>query len=220
LTIKKEHTILYRGWLDDMDVELFPTEPRTVTTAMGRSVEARQIAIIPLQPAKKEGEPVVIGAWVVESATWSKGKAPMIRNLRRRFLARPTIPMAHTARKPRMINLVIGRDSPKVFPEWAQEARYRKDDFVLCNIPFSPGQVVYGYAQENINWVNKLDNSEDGLKPQFRNLAKGEKRAKSAARPAVARLLGRESMGSNASQSPLQGLPDGVSGERPHCPSS
>jgi hypothetical protein len=70
--------------------------------------------------------------------------------------------------------------------------------------------VVYGYAQENINWVDKLDNPEDGLKPQFRNLAKGKKRAKSAARPAVARFLSRESTGSNASQSPLQGLPDGV----------
>jgi hypothetical protein len=117
-----------------MDVELLPTEPRTVTTAMGRPVEARQIAIIPLQPVKKEGEPVVIGAWVVESATWSKGKAPMIKNLRKRFTARPTIPKAHTARKPRMIDLVVGRDSPKIFPELAQEARYRKDDFVLCSI--------------------------------------------------------------------------------------
>ncbi len=109
-----------------------------------------------------------------------------------------------------MIDLVIGRDSPKVFPELAQEARYRQDDFVLCNIPFSPGQVVYGYAQENISWVDKLVNPEDGLKPQFRNLAKGKKRAKNTARPAVARFLSRESMGSNASQSPLQGLPDGV----------
>ncbi len=152
----------------------------------------------------------MIGAWIVESATWSKGKAPMIKNLRKRFVARPTIPKAHTARKQRMIDLVIGRDSPKIFPELAQEARYRKDDFVLCNIPFSPGQVVYGYAQENISWVDKLDNPEDGLKPQFRNLAKGKKRAKSTARPAVARFLSRESMGSNASQSPLHGLQDGV----------
>jgi hypothetical protein len=158
---KQEHTILYRGWLDGMDVELLPTEPKTVTTAMGRPVEARQIAIIPLQPVKKEGEPVVIGAWVVESATWSKGKAPMIKNLRERFMARPTIPKAHTARKPRMIDLVVGRDSPKIFPELAKEARYRKDDFVLCNIPFSPGQVIYGYAQESIHWVDSLDNPED-----------------------------------------------------------
>ncbi len=125
-----------------MDVELFPTEPKTVTTVMGRTVESRHIAINPLQSVKKEGEPVVIGAWVVESATWSKRKAPMIKNLRRRFVLRPTIPMAHTARKPRMMDLVIGRDNPKVFPELAQEAQYRKDDLVLCNIPFSPGQVV------------------------------------------------------------------------------
>ncbi len=87
------------------------------------------------------------------------------------------------------------KDSPKIFPELAQEARYRKDDFVLCNIPFSPGQVIYGYAQESIRWVDGLDNPEDGLKPQFRNQAKGKKRAKSTARPAVARFFSRESMG-------------------------
>jgi hypothetical protein len=63
---EQEHTILYRGWLKDMDVELLPTEPKTITTAIGRTVESRQIAIIPLQHPKKEGEPVVIGAWVVE----------------------------------------------------------------------------------------------------------------------------------------------------------
>jgi hypothetical protein len=173
-------------------------------------VETRQIAIIPLQPAKKEGEPVVIGAWVVESATWSKGTAPMIKNLRERFVARPTIPKAHTARKPRMIDLVVGRDSPKIFPELAQEARHRKDDFVLCNILFSPGQVVYGYAQESIRWVDSLDNPEDGLKPQFRNQVKGKKRAKSTARPAVARFFRRESIESSAGQSPHHGLQDDV----------
>ena len=81
---EQEHTILYRGWLKDMDVELFPTEPKMVTTAIGRTVESRQIAILPLQSAKKEGKPVVIGAWVVELATWSKRKAPVLlpENLR------------------------------------------------------------------------------------------------------------------------------------------
>ena len=207
---KQEHTILYRGWLDDMDVELFPTEPRTVTTAMGRPVEARQIAIIPLQPVKKEGEPVVIGAWVVESATWSKGKAPMIKNLRKRFVLRPTIPMTQTVREPKMMDLVIGRDNYKVFPELAQEAMYKKDDLVLCNIPFSPGQVVHGHAQKCINWVDGLDNPEDALKPQFKNSVKGKGRAKSKARPVMARLLSGESTGSSACQFPLQGLPDGV----------
>ncbi len=72
-------------------MELIPTEPRTVTPSLGRSVEARQIAIIPLQPIRKGGEPVVIGAWVVESSTWSKGAAPTIKNLRERFVTRPTI---------------------------------------------------------------------------------------------------------------------------------
>jgi len=135
---EQEHTILYRGWLKDMDVELLPTEPKTITTAIGRTVESRQIAIIPLQSAKKEGKPVVIGAWVVELATWSKKKAPMIKNLRRRFVLRPTIPMAHTAREPQMMDLVIGRDNHKVFPELAQEAKYRRDD-LIC-----PGQHQLG----------------------------------------------------------------------------
>ncbi len=35
--------------------------------------------------------------------------------------------MAHTAREPRMMDLVIGRDNHKVFPELAQEAQYRRD---------------------------------------------------------------------------------------------
>jgi hypothetical protein len=50
-----------------MDVELIPTEPKTVTSSLGRPVETRQIAIIPLQPPKEGGEPVMIGAWVVRS---------------------------------------------------------------------------------------------------------------------------------------------------------
>jgi hypothetical protein len=79
---KQEHTILYKRWLGDIDVELIPTEPRTVTSSLGKPVETRQIAIIPLQPIKKGGEPVVIGAWVVEESTWSKKAAPTIKNLR------------------------------------------------------------------------------------------------------------------------------------------
>ena len=102
-----------------MDVELIPTEPRTVTSSLGKPVETRQIAIIPLQSAKKGGEPVVIGAWVVEESTWSKKTAPTIKNLRERFILRPTISMTHTARKPRLIDLVVGRDSRKIFPELA-----------------------------------------------------------------------------------------------------
>jgi hypothetical protein len=58
--------------------------------------------------------------------------------------------------------------------------------------------------------VDGLDYPEDALKPQFKNLVKGKKRAKSTARPVVARLLSRESTGSSACQFPLQGLPDGA----------
>jgi hypothetical protein len=140
-----------------MDVELIPTEPRTVTSSLGKPVETRQIAIIPLQPTKKGGEPVVIGAWVVEESTWSKKAAPTIKNLRERFISRPTISNAHTARKQRMIDLVVGRDSRKIFPELTQEACHIGDDFVLCNILFSPGQVIYGYAQKSIRWVDSLE---------------------------------------------------------------
>jgi hypothetical protein len=207
---KQEHIILYKGWLGDIYVELIPTEPRTVTSSLGRPVETRQIAIIPLQPTRKGGEPVVIGAWVVESSTWSKGAAPTIKNLRERLLARPTISKAHTARKPRMIDLVVGRDSPKIFPELAQEARHIRDDFVLCNILFSQGQVIYGYAQESIRWVDSLDIPEDGLKPRFRNQAKGKKRAKSTARPAGARFFRRESIESSAGHSPHHDLQEDV----------
>jgi hypothetical protein len=83
-----------------------------------------------------------------------------------------------------MIDLVVGRDSHKIFPELTQEACHIGDDFVLFNILFSPGQVIYGYAQKDIRWVDSLEDPEEGLKPQFRNWAKGKKRAKSTARPA------------------------------------
>jgi hypothetical protein len=62
---KQEHTILYKRWLGDMDMELIPTEPRTVTSSLGRSVETSQIAIIPLQPIKKGGR--AGGDWGVGS---------------------------------------------------------------------------------------------------------------------------------------------------------
>ncbi len=152
----------------------------------------------------------MIGAWVVEKSTWSKKTAPTIKNLRERFISRPTISMAHTARKPRMIDLVVGRDSRKIFPELAQEACHIGDDFVLCNILFSPGQVIYGPAQRSIRWVNSLEDPEEGLKPQFRNWAKGKKRVKSKARPAEARMVRRVSVESSAGQSPHHGLQDDV----------
>jgi hypothetical protein len=115
---EQEHTLIYRRWLEDMDVELIPTEPKIVTSSLGGPVETRQIAIIPLQPVKEGGEPVVMGAWVVEESTWSKIKAPAIKSLRNRFISRPLIPMTHTARKPAVMDLIVGRDNRKIFPEW------------------------------------------------------------------------------------------------------
>ncbi len=45
---EQEHTLIYRRWLEDMDVELIPTEPKIVASSLGRPVETRQIAIFPL----------------------------------------------------------------------------------------------------------------------------------------------------------------------------
>jgi hypothetical protein len=206
----QEHTLLYKRWLRDMDVELIPTEPRTVTSSLGRPVETRQIAIIPLQPAKKGGEPVVIGAWVVEESTWSKKTAPAIKNLRERFISRPTISMTHTARKSRLMDLAVSRDNRKIFPELAQEACYKGDDFVLCNILCSPGQVIYGPAQKSIQWISSLEDPEEAKKPQFKNRAKGKKKAGGKARPAEAGIVRRVSIQSSAGQSPHHGLQDDV----------
>ncbi len=47
---EQEHTLVYRRWLEDMDVELIPTELKIVTSSLGRPVETRQIAVIPLEP--------------------------------------------------------------------------------------------------------------------------------------------------------------------------
>ena len=51
---EQEHTLVYRRWLEDMDVELIPTGSKTVTSSLGRSVETRQIAIIPFNQRKRE----------------------------------------------------------------------------------------------------------------------------------------------------------------------
>ncbi len=147
---------------------------------------------------------------MVEESTWSKKRAPAIRNLRERFISRPTISMTHTARKQAAMDLVVGRDNCKIFPELAQEACYKGDDFVLCNILCSPGQVIYGPAQKSIQWVSNLEDPEEAKKPQFRNLAKGKKKAKGKARPAEVRMVRRVSIESSAGQSPHHGLQDDV----------
>jgi hypothetical protein len=146
-----------------------------------------------------------MAAWVVEKSTWSKGKAPAIKSLRERFLSRPLIPMAHTARKPAAMDLVVGWDNRKIFPELAQEACLMGDDFFLCNILFSPGQVIYGAAQKSIGWRKRLENPEDAKKPQFRHLDKGKKKAKGKERPAEVGIARRVSMASSAGQSPHHG---------------
>jgi hypothetical protein len=183
-----------------------------VTSSLGRPVETRQIAIIPLEPVREGGEPVVMAAWVVEESTWSKGKAPAIKSLRERFLSRRLIPMVHTARKPALMDLVVGRDNRKIFPELAQEACLMGDDFFLCNILFSPGQVIYGAAQKSIRWTKRLEDPEDTKKPQFRHLGKGKKKAKGKERPAEVGIARRVSMASSAGQSPHHGLPDDICG--------
>jgi hypothetical protein len=118
--------------------------------------------------------------------------------------------MTHTARKPRLMDLVVGRDNRKIFPELAQEACHIGDDFVLCNILFSPGQVIYGPAQKSIRWTDNLEDPKEAMKPQFKNRAKGKKKARGKVRPAEARILRRVSIESSAGQSPHHGLQDDV----------
>jgi hypothetical protein len=89
---EQEHTLVYNRWLEDMDVEIIPTELKIVTSSLGRPVETRQIAVIPLEKGRVGSKPVVIAAWVVEESTWCKGNAPAIKSLRDRFISRPLIP--------------------------------------------------------------------------------------------------------------------------------
>jgi hypothetical protein len=70
--------MVYSRWLADMDMEVIPTEPKIVTSSLGPPVEARQIAVIPLESERSGGEPVVIAAWVVEESAWSRVSAPAI----------------------------------------------------------------------------------------------------------------------------------------------
>jgi hypothetical protein len=207
---EKEHTLVYKRWLEDMDVQIIPTELKMVTSSLGRPVETRQIAIIPLEKGRVGSEPVVIAAWVVEESTWSKRSAPAIKNLRERFLSRPLIPMAHTARKRAIMDLVVGRDNRRIFPELSQEACLMGDDFFICNILFRPGQVVCGAAQKSIQWVKNLENQEEAKKSQFRYLGKAKSKAKGKARPAEVAIVRRISVASSAGQSPHHGLQDDI----------
>jgi hypothetical protein len=139
-----EHTLVYNRWVADMDVEVITTEPKIVTSSLGRPVEARQIAIIPLESERSGGESVVIAAWVVEESTWSKMNAPGIKGLRERFILRPQISMTHTFRRRDAMDLVVGQDNRKIFPEVAQEAYLMGDDIssaISCSIRGTVEQV-------------------------------------------------------------------------------
>jgi hypothetical protein len=149
-------------------------------------VEARQIAVIPLESERGGGEPVVIAAWVVEESMWSRVSAPAIKNLRERFISRPQISMAHTARRRAAMDLVVGRDNRKLFPEVAQEACLMEDDFFICNLLFNPGQVICGAPQKSLKWIKKIENPEVAKKRQFRSRIKARPKAKVKERPAEA----------------------------------
>jgi hypothetical protein len=210
LHYEAEHTLVYNRWLADMDVEVIPTEPRIVTSSLGRPVEARQIAIIPLE--SERGESVVIAAWVVEEFTWSQMNSPVIKGLRERFGSRPQISMAHTFRRRATMDLVVGRDNRKVFPEVVQEACLKGDDLFVCSLLFKPGQVICGAAQKSLKWVRELEDPEDTKKPEFRSRVKARSKAKARKQPPEAIIARRVSMNSSAGQSPHHGLQDDIWG--------
>jgi hypothetical protein len=207
-----EHTLVYNRWLADMDVEVIPTELRTITSSLGRPVETRQFAIIPLESEKNGGESVVIAAWVVEESTWSRVTSPGIKGLRERFGSRPQISMAHTFRRRAPMDLVVGRDNRKVFPDVVQEACLKGDDLFVCSLLFKPGQVICGAAQKSLKWVRELEDPEDAKKPEFGSRVKVRSKAKARKQPAEAIIARRVSMTSSAGQSPHHGLQDDIWG--------
>jgi hypothetical protein len=209
---KAEHTLVYNRWLADMDVEVIPTEPKIATSSLGRPVEARQIAIIPLESERNGGESVVIAAWAVEESTSSRVNAPGIKGLRERFVSRPQISMAHTCRRRAAMVLLVGRDNRKIFPEVAQEACLKGDNLFICNLLFNPGQGICGAAQKSLKWVWKLEDPEVAKRPEFRSRVKARSKAKVKNQPAKAVIARRVSMTSSAGQSPHHGLQDDIWG--------
>ncbi len=205
-----EHTLVYNRWLTNMNVEVYSVEPVTVTSSLGRQVETRQIAIIPLASARKGGESVLIAARVVEESTWSRVAAPGIKEFRNRFDTRPMISMAHTCRKRGPVDLLVGRDNRKIIPEVAHEGWLKGDNLFLCGIPFKPSQVVCGAAQKDLRWVQQLSDPEDAKKPEFAARAKARVRART--QPGSATIDRRVSVTSSAGQSPRNGLQDDIWG--------
>ncbi len=153
---------------------------------------------------------MLIAARIVDGSMWSKVDAPALREIRRKFDARQTVSMAQSSRKRGPVDLQIGRDNRKVFPEVQHEGWLKGDDLYLCGIPFKPGQVICGAAQRDLRWVKQLRDPEDAKKPEAVALAKA--RARARVRPGSVGIDRRISVANSAGQSPRHGLPDDIWG--------
>ncbi len=205
-----EHTLVYKQWLTNMEVEVYSVELVTVTLSLGQQVETRQIAIIPLGSTWVGGELVLIAVRIVEGSTWSQKNALGIKEFRNRFDTRPFISMAHTCRKRGPVDLLVGRDNLMVFPKVAHEGWLKKDNLFFCGIPFKLSQVVCGAAQKDLRWMKQLSNPEDAKKPEF--VAQAKARARARTRPGSVGINRRVSVTSSAGQSPRHGLQDDIWG--------
>jgi hypothetical protein len=102
-----EHTLVCNTWLQGMGAEVYPIEPVMVTMPMGKRVETRQIAILP----------VLLAAQIVDCAMWSKVSAPAIDWLRERFLRRPRVLKGDSRQREGPVHLLVGKDYRGVFPK-------------------------------------------------------------------------------------------------------
>ncbi len=151
-----EHTLVCNTWLQGMWLEVYPIEPVMVTMPVGKKVETRQIAILPLVGASKGGEPVVLAARIVDCALWSKVSALAIDRLRERFVRRPRIPKNDSRQQEGPVHLLVGKDYRGVFPKVLQEENVRGDELFLTSILFKPGQLVCAAASKDISWLPPL----------------------------------------------------------------
>ncbi len=193
---------MYSPWLADIDLEVYPIEPATVTTPLGRRVETRQIAILPLESSKQGGEPVLLAARIVDCSMWSKTDAPAMKEVRRRFEKRLTVQMHKLHQKKGPIHLLMGKDYRRLFLEVQQEGWLKGDDLVLCGILFKPDQLICGAAQRDLRWLKGLDSFEDAKKPE------AVARARARAPPGNVGGGRRMSAASSTGQSPRHGLHD------------
>ncbi len=61
-----------------------------------------------------------------------------------------------TGHKGLQVDLLVGRDNRKIFPEVLYEGWLKGDNLFLCGIPFSQSQVVCGAAQRDLRWIKEL----------------------------------------------------------------